>query len=234
MPLTPTAFHWSGGKDSALALSRLLAAGTHSVECLVTTINPQRNTSTVHGIPVPVMEEQARCIGLPLRTVEMTGPAMEDYVEVMADTTQGLRDEGIEAFAFGDLSASDVRRLKEEQFRPFGIEVVVPLWGMSSRDAVEAFIDSGHRAVTVVVDADALDVEHVGRELDRDYLASLPDCVDPAGELGEYHSFTYAGPLFREPVAFTLDEPFHHEVEVGTNQGRRRYRYWLSTPQLPA
>lgn len=231
MSRTPTALHWSGGKDSSLALTRLLADDTREVTHLVTTVNPDRDLSTVHGIPVGLLSAQAASIGIALHTIEMRGPAMEDYLEVMEAATLRLRAEGVEAFAFGDLSASGIRATKEEQFGPLGIEVVEPLWGLTSREAVEAFLTSGLRAVTVVVDADVLGPEHVGVELDRGFVDRLPPSVDPAGELGEYHSFTYAGPIYREPVAFRLDEPFHLTRDITTTEGVRRYQYWLATPR---
>jgi diphthamide synthase (EF-2-diphthine--ammonia ligase) len=31
-------------------------------------------------------------------------------------------------------------------------------------------------------------------------LAELPPGVDPCGERGEFHSFAYAGPMFRHPL----------------------------------
>jgi diphthamide synthase (EF-2-diphthine--ammonia ligase) len=34
--------------------------------------------------------------------------------------------------------------------------------------------------------------------------------VDPCGERGEYHSFTFDGPLFRRPVPYRLGDVHHH------------------------
>lgn len=53
------AFHWSGGKDSALGLSTLLRDESVLVEWLVTTIHRETNASTVHGIPVELLQAQA-------------------------------------------------------------------------------------------------------------------------------------------------------------------------------
>jgi diphthamide synthase (EF-2-diphthine--ammonia ligase) len=43
----------------------------------------------------------------------------------------------------------------------------------------------------------------VGKEYDRQFLDKLPKEVDPCGENGEFHSFTYDGPYFKNPVQFT-------------------------------
>ncbi|WP_142026519.1 ATP-binding protein [Blastococcus colisei] len=225
------ALHWSGGKDSALALTVLLAQADVHVERLVTTVHPRRDESTVHGIPVELLEAQARSIGIPLQTVPMRGAGLDGYVDVMNAAAVQMRREGIDAFAFGDLTSSDVRHHKEEQFGPLGIEVLEPLWGLSSRACVEKFLTSGMRAVTVVVNADVLDVGHVGVPLDRHFIDHLPEDMDPSGELGEYHTFVFDGPLFRCPIPFRPSGPRLLEREIETTEGPRCYKYWLATPQ---
>lgn len=228
---TRTAFHWSGGKDSALALTRLLAQPDVLVDRLVTTIHPERCESTVHGLPVELLEAQARSIGIELQTIPLPGVGLDRYVEGMHAAAVQMRREGIDAFAFGDLACSDVLRRKQEQFAPLGIEVLEPLWGMTSRECVEEFLQSGIQAVTVVVDARVLSKADVGVPLDLGFIERLPEGVDPCGEFGEYHSFAYEGPVFQSPIEFSLSAPRRLEREIGTTDGRRRYAYWLATPE---
>lgn len=225
------AFHWSGGKDSALALSVLLARGDVAVDRLVTTVDAERNTSTVHGLPLELLQAQARSIGIALQAITLPGPGLDGYVGAINDAAVRMRHEGIDAFAFGDLSCSNVRHHKERQFRPLGIEVLEPLWGMTSRECIEQFLESGIRAVTVVVDAGVLTIDEVGVSVDREFIDHLPGNADPCGEFGEYHSFAYDGPIFRAPVDFALSAPRRYESDIRTTEGIRRYAYWLATPQ---
>lgn len=231
MPTRTAAFHWSGGKDSALALSRLLAHENVVVDRLVTTTHPERGESTVHGLPVALLEAQARSIGIGLQTIPLSGAGLDGYVEAMRMAAMEMRREGIDAFAFGDLTCSGVRRSKEEQFGPLGIEVLEPLWGMTSSECIETFLASGLQAVTVVVDASVLNKDDVGVRLDRQFIERLPAGADPCGEFGEYHTFAYDGPLFQRPVGFSLSAPSHIEREIRTTEGMRRYTYWLATPR---
>ncbi len=231
MPTRAVAFHWSGGKDSALALSRLLAQGDVVVDRLVTTTHPERGELTVHGLPVALLEAQARSVGIRLQTIPLPGAGLDGYVETMRAAAMEMRSEGIDAFAFGDLTCSGVRRSKEEQFGPLGIEVLEPLWGMTTSECIETFLRSGLQAVTVVVDASVLDKDDVGVRLDRQFIGRLPAGADPSGEFGEYHTFVYDGPLFQWPVTFSLSAPRHLEREIRTTEGIRRYAYWLATPQ---
>ncbi len=231
MQTRTAAFHWSGGKDSALALSTLLTQGDVVVDRLVTTTNPERRESTVHGLPVELLEAQARSIGIELQTIPLPGAGLDGYAEVMRSAATEMRREGIGAFAFGDLTCSDVRRQKEEQFGPLGIEVLEPLWGLTSPECIEKFLRSGIHAVTIVVDASVLDKDDVGVRLDRQFIERLPEGTDPCGEFGEYHSFAHDGPLFQWPVEFSLSAPRRLEREIRTTDGMRRYAYWLATPQ---
>jgi diphthamide synthase (EF-2-diphthine--ammonia ligase) len=48
--------------------------------------------------------------------------------------------------------------------------------------------------------------QFVGRLIDAQFLAELPAAVDPCGENGEYHSFVFDGPIFKERVLFTSGE----------------------------
>jgi diphthamide synthase (EF-2-diphthine--ammonia ligase) len=37
-------------------------------------------------------------------------------------------------------------------------------------------------------------------------LADLPVDVDPCGENGEFHSFVFDGPIFKNPISFKIGE----------------------------
>lgn len=224
--VVPVAFHWSGGKDSAHALGRLLTDPRYEVRCLVTTVHASRDESTVHGVPTALLQAQARAVGLPLRTVELGGAGLDDYVAVMERASIRMRDEGIGAVGFGDQVHSGVLAYKQEQFGPLGLEIVEPLWAMSPAECLQDFLASGIRAVTVVVDAGVLDRGHLGRVVDRAFVDGLPAGSDPSGENGEYHSFVTDAPYFRHPVPVVAGEVEHIRRTIGTSDGPREYRYW--------
>jgi diphthamide synthase (EF-2-diphthine--ammonia ligase) len=49
-------------------------------------------------------------------------------------------------------------------------------------------------------------------------LARLPAAVDPCGENGEYHTFCYAGPIFKQPIKFTIGEKVYKPLETKIGQ----------------
>ena len=135
-------------------------------------------------------------------------------------------------FIFGDIFLHDVRKYREQQLSPHGIEIVEPLWGKSSEEVMNDFLVSGFRTVVVTTMADGLGADAIGREIDRGFIASLPAGVDPNGENGEYHTFCYDGPIFRQPVPFRLGRSFSQSYDIRLDDGTvKTYSYWFADLQ---
>jgi diphthamide synthase (EF-2-diphthine--ammonia ligase) len=56
------------------------------------------------------------------------------------------------------------------------------------------------------VDPKLIPASFVGREFDDALLTDLPASADPCGERGEFHTFSYAGPMFRNSVPIQTGE----------------------------
>lgn len=198
---------WSSGKDSAWALACLQRGGEHQVAGLLTTFNAAFDRVAMHSTRRALVEAQARSAGLPLQAVPLPWPCSnERYESAMRQACVSAVASGIEAFAFGDLFLEDVRRYREERLAGTGLEPVFPVWGLETRRLAEEMIESGLRARLVCVDPRKLPAEFAGREFDRQLLRDLPKEVDPCGENGEFHTFVYAGPMFRDPVPIESGE----------------------------
>jgi uncharacterized protein (TIGR00290 family) len=205
----PVLVAWSGGKDSALALRAVLADPSLQVEALLTTVTREYDRISVHGVRRSLLHSQVRALGLPL--LEMEIPATCDnatYEAALADALRIARErsDGVHRYVFGDLFLEDVRRYREERLAPLGMQPFFPLWGKHTGELARKFIDEGFRAVVVCVDSTLLAPSFSGREYDESFLEDLPHGVDPCGENGEFHTFVYDGPLFRECVKFSIGE----------------------------
>ncbi len=223
-------FNWSGGKDSAHALLLAQQSGTYEIVALLTTVNRSTHRSTMHDIPLPLLEIQADSLGIPLHVVDLTPKGnMEDYGEAMSRAVEHFKAQGVTHFIFGDIFLHDVRKYREEQLAPHGIDVVEPLWGKSSEEVISDFLKSGLRTVIVTTMADGLGSAAIGREIDREFIDSLPDDVDPNGETGEYHTFCYDGPIFRYPIPFRLGKPVSRSYDIRLENGAKKtYTYWFA------
>ncbi len=194
---------WSGGKDSALALHEMRRAGEYEVAALLTTVTEEYDRVSMHGVRRSLLERQAASVGLPLTQVPIPRNCSNDeYATRMARACEELKGMGLRTAASGDIFLEDVRRYREGQLAEAGMRGVFPLWGRDSAQLARTFVAEGFAAVTVCVDAHALDAEWAGRIFDEAFLADLPPGVDPCGENGEFHTFVYDGPLFTERIAW--------------------------------
>jgi len=199
--------NWSGGKDSTLALYELLKKNEGEIIGLLATITEDYDRVSMHGVRRTLLEKQASALGFPLDTVFIPKKCTdEEYAERMEEKMDFYRGKGIELVAFGDIFLQDVREYRERNLAKLGLKAVFPLWGKQSRELAQRFIELGFRAITTCIDGDALAKDFVGREFNEDFLASLPPQVDPSGENGEFHTFVYDGPIFKERVPFQKGE----------------------------
>lgn len=223
-------FNWSGGKDSALALYKVLQEGKYEVVALLTTVNEENLRSSMHAIPISLLEEQAQSIGIPLYTVELTANgSMANYEGAMKKAIEHFSRMGVTHFIFGDIFLHDVRTYREKQLNPHGITIVEPLWGRTSAEIMDEFLGSGLQTIVVTTTADLLDKRFVGRSIDRNFIENLPKEVDVCGENGEYHTFCHAGPIFRFPVSYSIGEPQKTTIPVKLDNGTvKDYSYWFA------
>lgn len=198
---------WSSGKDSAWALHVLRQSREHEIAGLVTTINAAADRVAMHAVRRSLLEAQAERAGLPLTVVPLPWPCSNaDYERLMSDLCAALVARGIEGIAFADLFLEDVRAYRERQLAGTGLVPLFPLWGIPTAELAPAMIAGGLRARITCVDPKQLPREFAGREFDAQLLADLPPTADPCGERGEFHTFCYAGPMFRSPLAVETGE----------------------------
>ena len=190
-----TLLSWSSGKDSAWSLHLLQRQNEHKVVGLLTTFNQAANRVAMHAV------------GIPLWGVDLPQPCSNaDYERIMRETCKAAVQSGIEYIAFGDLFLTDIRAYREKQLENSGLQPVFPVWGMPTRELAWSMIKSGMRAKLTCVDPKRLAPGFVGREFDEQLLSDLPPEIDPCGENGEFHTFVYAGPMFRHDLSVEVGE----------------------------
>jgi uncharacterized protein (TIGR00290 family) len=203
---------WSGGKDSTMALDLLMASPEWEVVGLLTTVSSEYDRVSMHGVRRELLLEQASCLGLPLDIVWLEPrESNETYQAKMAGKLLDYRARGVSNVAFGDIFLEELRHYREENLAKLGMEATFPLWGRDTRQEAVEFIEKGFQAIITCVDTRLLGRSFVGRALDEALLRELPDGVDPCGENGEFHTFVYNGPLFRNPIRLRLGEVVERE-----------------------
>lgn len=203
----PVLFCWSGGKDSAMALHTLIQRDDVRVAALLTTVTEGYERISMHGVRRELLWRQAESIGLPLHEVLIPPHCVNPVYEArMEEALRKFWNEGVRRAAFGDIFLEDLRAYREKNLARIGMSAIFPIWKRDTRELANEFCKKGFRAVTVCVDGKMLDRLFSGRELNKQFLRDLPAGVDPCGENGEFHTFVFDGPVFRESVRWTLGE----------------------------
>jgi uncharacterized protein (TIGR00290 family) len=219
-------FNWSGGKDSVLALQKVLEEKEFEVISLLTNMNSETSKSSMHAVPLEILERQADSIGIPLYTV-VSSTKLKNYDTTMNEAVHHFKALGVKHFIFGDIFLSDVKVYRESKLHPLGIEVVEPLWEKTSQQVMDEFLRSGIKSKIIVTQADLLNETFIGKDMDADLINSFPDNIDICGENGEYHTLSYAGGLFKKEVKFSISKTVKTSFDFNLASGEKKtLDYW--------
>ncbi|MFC0471452.1 diphthine--ammonia ligase [Halalkalibacter kiskunsagensis] len=201
---------WSGGKDSCLALIRILKEN-HEVICLLSMVSEKDARNHAHGIQLEILKLQANALGLPLILVDSAG----EYELSLKRSLSYLKEKlGVEAIVFGSLYSKEDRMWNEQVAYKSGIEPLFPVWISQTHSSklLYEFISLGFRSVVCRASTKYFDRTWAGRYLDwsfYDEIQQTDSCV--MGELGEYHTFVLDGPIFHKKI-----EPIKSEVVLNS------------------
>ncbi|KAA0546063.1 diphthine--ammonia ligase [Bacillus sp. BGMRC 2118] len=201
------AVSWSGGKDSAFALYRLIKEDNYIIDSLFTTITEDVNRISIHGVREQLLERQAASLGYPLRKMYIPLECSNEvYNERMDSQLLELKGEEIDTVMFGDIHLEDVRAYREQLVMKHGIKAIFPLWGSKTADLVTEFCRLNFKTITTCIDNEKLGPDFLGRTIDANFIKELRPEIDPCGENGEYHTFTYDGPIFADQIEISIGE----------------------------
>ena len=191
----------SGGKDSLLALWHAGRQGLHPTT-LLTMFDETGLRSRSHGVPRPLVEQQARSMGL-----DLVAPSAgwTNYEPVFVQTLTDLKSSGHEVAIFGDIDLEPHREWEARVCRSAGLEHSLPLWQRNRLELARESIALGFEAVVVCVDSRYLADDFCGRVFDERFIADLPPGVDACGENGEFHTFVVDGPLFAQRINVRIE-----------------------------
>ncbi len=198
---------WSGGKDSALSLYEVKRKGTFRVLALLTTLTRGYDRVSMHGVRRDLLMRQALSLGFPLEEVWIPKVASNiEYETQMRRALLKYKRKRVKNVIFGDLFLADIRKYREEFLSSIGTRCVFPLWLRDTRALADLFISKGFKAKVCTVDPSKLHPKFCGREFDRSFVSEIPKGVDPCGENGEFHTFVYAGPIFKEKIEVAVGD----------------------------
>ena len=198
---------WSGGKDSAMALYEILKNQHYQIAALLTTVTEDYDRISMHGVRRVLLERQVASLGFPLEKVLISKNASnEEYESRMMQALTKYKHTGTTSVVFGDIFLEDLRKYREDKLAALDMRAIFPIWKRDTKELSRSLSALGFKAITTCVDTNALGSQFAGRVIDEQFLSELPPSVDACGENGEFHSFVFDGPIFKERVSYTLGE----------------------------
>jgi uncharacterized protein (TIGR00290 family) len=159
----------------------------------------------MHGVREELVDLQAKSLGCTLEKVRIPFPCPNEiYEQQMRKVLSRWKAKGVSHVIFGDLFLEDIRKYREEKLAQIELTPVFPLWLENTSTVAMEMIRLGFRSLVTCVDTRKLDSQYAGRQFDQGFLNDLPPQIDPCGENGEFHTFVYDGPIFKETLSVTL------------------------------
>lgn len=190
-----------------MALYELQRDGRYDVAALLTTVTAAYDRISMHGVRRTLLHQQGEVLGLPVHEIFLTpGAPNTEYETKMREALLQFKAQGVTAVAFGDIFLEDLKRWREDKLAQVELTGLFPIWKRDTRELIQAVIRLGVKTVLSCVDPQQLDPSFVGRVIDEQFVRDLPAGVDPCGENGEFHSFVYDSPNFKQPIPWTRGE----------------------------
>ena len=190
----------TGGKDSALALHRVINKG-YEVKYLVSMI-PQREDSWMFHYPnIHLVDLFAEAVEIPLVKAETSG-IKEKEVEDLKRLIEKLDVEGIVS---GTIASNYQKTRIEKICRQLKLKCITPLWHENPLDVLKEILDLKFDVIITGVYAYGFGREWLGRKIDEDTIEALMELnrqysISLVGEGGEYETLVLDTPFFKKRI----------------------------------
>ncbi|WP_076459462.1 diphthine--ammonia ligase [Limosilactobacillus caccae] len=197
------AMAYSCGKDSTLALHKMIAQG-HTPVALIVMINQQVGRSYFHGADDQLLAAYSSALEIPLIRCQTDGT---DYAVAFERGLAQAKAKGAVAACFGDIDLQQNRQWEEERCEHRGLAAVFPLWHCDRRQNVYDLLAHGYKCLIKSANTNLLPKTIAGKSLDEATIAVMKKAnIDICGENGEYHTLVIDGPIFRRPLGVQVGQ----------------------------
>ena len=187
----------TGGKDSALALYRVLKMG-YAVKCLACMIPMREDSWMFHYPNIRLVDLFADAVGIPLVKAE-TLAVKEREVEDLKRLIQGLY---VDAVVSGAIASTYQKSRIEKICEQLRLKCIAPLWHENPLNILKEIVSLKFDVIVTGVYAYGFDKEWLGRKIDDATIEALMELnghygVSLVGEGGEYETLVLDAPFFK-------------------------------------
>lgn len=190
----------TGGKDSTLALHRVLTEG-YKVKYLVSMIPLRKDSWMFHHLNIHLVDLFAETVELPLVKAETSG-IKEKEVEDLKHSVEKLDVEGLVS---GAISSNYQKTRIEEICNQLELKPIMPLWHKNERNILMETLNLKFETIITGVYAYGFNREWLGRKIDEKSIEALTELnrqhgVSLVGEGGEYETLVLDASFFKKKI----------------------------------
>ena len=190
----------TGGKDSALALYRVLNMGyeVNYLACMI----PMREDSWMFHYPnIRLIDLFAEAVEIPLVKAE-TLAVKEREVEDLKRLIEGL---DVDAIASGAIASTYQKSRIEKICEQLKLKCIAPLWHENPSKILKEIVDLKFDVIVTGVYAYGFSKEWLGRKIDDAAFKALIELnrhygISLVGEGGEYETLVLDAPFFKKRI----------------------------------
>lgn len=196
----------TGGKDSALALYKVLNEG-HEVACLATMIPLREDSWMFHYPNIRLVALFAEAAEIPLVEAETSG-IKEKEVEDLKRLVAGL---GVDGLVSGAIASEYQKKRVDKICGELELKCLTPLWHKEPTEILKEITNLHFDVIMTGVYAYGFDQEWLGRKFDEaaiDDLTRLNEQygVSLVGEGGEYETLVLDAPFLKKKIVVVRAE----------------------------
>lgn len=203
---------YSMGKDSTLALQKMLSMGFEPVALLVACLKSEPNVTIMHHIPVKSLSRVSDSLNIPIEFVYLS--EFDDWASAMRTGVKLREKYGTELLVTGDIDHSQHINRNMRFAELTNLTLFMPLSGMTREECLKEEMENGYKCIISAIADKRLPVSLLGQELTNETIETIRNCgCDACGENGEYHTLVVDSPVHRYPIRYRPKEIFHGLVD---------------------
>jgi diphthamide synthase (EF-2-diphthine--ammonia ligase) len=109
----------------------------------------------------------------------------------------------------------DLKAYRDQRLAEAGLTGIYPLWKRDTHELINEFLNLGFGTVIACTQEP---LGHLaGQEITSELIAALPPDIDVCGENGEFHTFAFKGPIFKNEIKYQIGERVFKEYNAPKN-----------------
>ena len=161
---------FSGGKDSCLALHKVLDEG-NEVRFLLNIVSDNEDSFMFHKQDLGLLAAQAERLGIEMVSVKsegIEGEELNDLRELI-----GKVADDVDGIVVGGIASSYQGKRVKDICDEFGLEFVAPLWDYEPERVWRELLDEGFEVMMIKIACDGIGREWLSRVIDEEALVEL-------------------------------------------------------------